>query len=391
MISLAEAQQILKDKTFSFGTELTKLEDAFEKILAEDIYAPRDLPPFNRSAMDGIAIIHDDFKNGKTDFECIETIFAGKAATKEIKPGQCYKIMTGAAVPPPVNTLIRVEDVVFKEQLASISSLELELFQNIATKGQDLKQGELAIQKNTFINPAIVGLLASLGKDEILTKCLPKVNIITTGDEIIDPGNEVSPLHIYNSNKYVLKALLNKIGISPGHIIHSPDEIQLLRENIKKNLKTDILIITGGVSAGDADYIPEILAELGVEKLFHKVAIKPGKPIWCGQINKTTVFALPGNPFSTLVTFKLFVEFFINRCLEINTEIRLRLAINFERTKKSNLDEFFPAQLIENKLNKVNINGSGDIRLGYHATYVCQHSANEKNLQIGQLVNCITL
>jgi molybdopterin molybdotransferase len=170
------------------------------------------------------------------------------------------------------------------------------------------------------------------------------------------------------------------------------DEVENLEKAIKENLLVDILIITGGVSAGEADYIPEILKKLSVKNLFHKVAIKPGKPIWCGIFDhKTMIFALPGNPFSCLVTFKLFVELYLNSCLKINRTDWQQLPLNFERHKKTSLTEFFPARLINGKLNKIGLNGSGDIRLGNMANALAQHPANCKEINLQDLVSYISL
>jgi len=380
MISFKDARDLILTKSTSFGTEEVVLEDAFGRILAEDVFAPRDFPPFNRSAMDGIAVGFEDLQSGIKEFVCIETIFAGNLAAKKINQGECYKIMTGAPVPEFANTVIRFEDTSEKRGVIKVLVNDFSPYQNIALRGQDIKAGELAVKKGTAINVATMGLLASMGESLIGVQILPTVNIITTGNEVIDFGQELSATQIYNSNKYVLKSLLKQNGIKTKTCIHVKDDYPALKSAVKNSLNADILILSGGVSAGEADFVPTVLEDLGFQKLFYKVAIKPGKPVWCGKLGSTMVFALPGNPFSCLVTFKLFAELYIKACLGFQVENLESLPLNFNRTKKSSLDEFFPVDLKNGMLHKIDINGSGDIRLGFTANALAMQNANQKEI-----------
>jgi molybdopterin molybdotransferase len=393
MISFQEARSIILSKAHSFGVESVDLTNALERVLAHDVYASRDFPPFNRSMMDGIAINIDDFQNDIKQFKCVETVLAGSISTQELKPGECYKIMTGAALPASANAVIKIEDLAVKDDIYAIMVEGVILHQNIANQGQDVKKDNLAIKKGTLLRAATIGFLASLGLAKVSVEKLPEVRLITTGSEVLDLSEEVLPTHIYNSNKYVIQALLNQNLIQLSENLHVPDDIAALRLNIHNNLlKTDILIISGGVSAGEVDYIPSVLEGLGLKKLFHKVAIKPGKPIWCGVFeNKTMVFALPGNPYSCLVTFKLFIEFYVNACLNKSNLEMIPLPINFKRPKPSNLDEFFPVDFNHGGLNKIAINGSGDVRLGFEANALALQTADRKEIQQGELVPCILL
>jgi molybdopterin molybdotransferase len=387
MISFQEARSIILSKAHSFGVETVDLEDALGRVLAQDIYAPRDFPPFNRSAMDGIAINFRDLENGIRDFKSVETIFAGNNYQNNLNIGDCYKIMTGAAVPDDANVVIKIEDVEVKETHLHVLIDDFQIHQNIAKRGQDLEKNEIALKKGTFINAATTGLLASLGKAIIKVEQLPRVNIITTGNEVLDLDQQISPEHIYNSNSYVLKAFLKQNKIETKNCVHLQDDIVTLEESIKELLNTDILVITGGVSAGEADYIPQVLENLGLKKLFHKVAIKPGKPIWCGHTEKgALVFAVPGNPFSCLVTFKLFAEFYIKACLGFDAMQMQQLPINYDRNKKSSLDEFFPVEIKDGLIHKIDINGSGDIRLGFAANALAMQMVTQKEIKKGTLV-----
>jgi molybdopterin molybdotransferase len=392
MISFQEARQIIQLQAKSFGVETIDLENALDRVLAEDISASRDFPPFNRSMMDGIAINFDDFQSGIKEFKCVETVFAGSSYNQVLKTGECYKIMTGAAVPPSANVVIMIEDVKVERDLFTLLFNDFRINQNIAQQGQDIKKDEIAVRKGLLIKPATIGFLASLGKAKLLVEKLPKLNLITTGNEVLELTDEVSPNHIFNSNKYVLKSLLKQNHIQVSNYNHAIDDIETLKNVINTNLNNDILIITGGVSAGEADYIPAILEDLGVVKLFHKVAIKPGKPIWCGIFkNQTMVFALPGNPFSCLVTFKIFIAFYLNLCLGKTADEMNQGSLNFDRNKPSNLDEFFPVSLTHGTLEKIAINGSGDVRLGFDANALAMQMASRKEIKQGELLPYILL
>jgi molybdopterin molybdotransferase len=392
MISFQEARQIIQLQAKSFGVETIDLENALDRVLAEDISASRDFPPFNRSMMDGIAINFDDFQSGIKEFKCVETVFAGSSYNQVLKTGECYKIMTGAAVPPSANVVIMIEDVKVERDLFTFLFNDFRINQNIAQQGQDIKKDEIAVRKGLLIKPATIGFLASLGKAKLLVEKLPKLNLITTGNEVLELTDEVSPNHIFNSNKYVLKSLLKQNHIQVSNYNHAIDDIETLKNVINTNLNNDILIITGGVSAGEADYIPAILEDLGVVKLFHKVAIKPGKPIWCGIFkNQTMVFALPGNPFSCLVTFKIFIAFYLNLCLGKTADEMNQGSLNFNRNKPSNLDEFFPVSLTHGNLEKIAINGSGDVRLGFDANALAMQMASRKEIKQGELLPYILL
>ncbi len=384
LIPYPNALEIVLANAYSFGEEIIDIDISLNRVLAEDIYADRNYPPFNRSAMDGIAVAIRDIDNGVNHFTIIETIYAGQSSNLILKPGQCFKIMTGAAVPLCADAVIRVEDIEVNQQIASILANDVHLFQNIAIKGQDLKDSELAISINTKITPPVIGLLATIGKSKIKVNKLPRVALITTGGEVKDINDEVSIVQIRNSNQHLIKALLKQNNIQSVFCQHIIDNEKLLFDGIKKYLDVDILIICGGVSAGDADYVPAVLNTLGVKKLFHKVAIKPGKPIWCGKKqNGAMVFALPGNPFSCLVTFKIFIEPYINKCIGLSQKANKTLPLNNHRIKKTKFDEFFPVIIHqENKtLNSVAINGSGDIRLGLQANALALHPTKTGDIE----------
>lgn len=388
MLSYLEAQHIIKSFAHSFGEEKVLLDDALGRVIAEDVFADRDYPPFNRSAMDGYAIRAEDLQSGINQFQIVDTIYAGGITKKDLALGQCYKIMTGAAVPISANAVIRKEDAEQQEESVSFSIDEIKPFQNIAQRGQDLKKGDLVLNKFIRCNAAIIGLLASVGKEEVLVESLPTVAIITTGNEVIRLGNEVNEVQIRNSNFYVLKALLKSWNITPSYHHHAPDDPKEIFSCLAKALKYDIVIINGAVSAGDADYVPSVLKQSGVTQLFHKVAIRPGKPFWCGHKEKTMVFALPGNPLSCLVTFTLFIRYYLENCFGLSPSL-LSLPIAEERAQRVKLDEFFPVQIKgqPSQFHSISFNGSGDIRLGFEANAFAIHPVDKSEFKKGEIIN----
>lgn len=394
MISLQEAKQLVLQQAHSFGKEIVSLEDALGRTIAQTIIADRDYPPFNRATMDGIAIHSADFEKGIRSFAVAETIYAGAIATQSIKSGECFKIMTGAAVPPSANAVIRREDITEEGNRLSITVSKVKPFQNIALKGQDIQQQTAVIDTNILCTAGTVMTLASLGYHEAAVMRLPKVSILTTGDEVVNITEQVNEVQIRNSNVHLLKALLEKWKISSVNTMHVKDNAELLLTAINQYKQQDILILSGAVSAGDADFVPEVLVKAGAKKIFHKVAIRPGKPIWFGQFeNGATVFALPGNPFSTLATFKLFIESFLYKCFELTMPDGLAIAISENRNKKNNLDEFFPVTISGNpsSAKPLYFNTSGDITAALHADALALHPADKPDLVKGDIVDCIVL
>jgi molybdopterin molybdotransferase len=394
MLSFPEAQQIIIKHAHSFGEELIDINDAYGRVLAETIKADRDYPPFNRSSMDGYAIKKTDWDNGIREFIIAETIYAGKISNHVIKLGECYKIMTGASVPEYADTVVRREDVSEGKNSITVLQTELKAFQNIARRGEDIKKDIFIIHQSVKCAASIIGLLASLGKNKVLVKAFPKVSIITTGDEVVDVADKVDPVQIRNSNAYTIKALLQQWSIVPSSIKHVPDDITQLNNAITAAKENDIIILSGGVSAGDADYVPSVLKELGAMEIFHKVAIKPGKPFWFGKFTDgAVVFALPGNPLSCMVTFKLFIELFLSCSFGLNKPQQLSLPFNGTRIKKSSLDEFFPIKISGNpsSVEPIHFNGSGDITALITADGVARHPNDITELSQGMLIEIYRL
>jgi molybdopterin molybdotransferase len=239
-----------------------------------------------------------------------------------------------------------------------------------------LQQGTAIITEPVTCTPSVISLLAVTGRQTISVEKLPTVAIITTGNEVMPLGTEVSDVQIRNSNLWLLTALLRKQGITPVSATHIPDDQKKLKQAFEKVMHADIIISCGGVSAGDTDFIPVVLPELGVEKLFHKIAIRPGKPIWCGKRKDgRLIFSLPGNPLSCLVTFTIFIQYYLSACFGLKPAPLLQLPLQGTRTKKTNLDEFFPVQVVKESamIRLVSFNGSGDIQAALFADGLAIH------------------
>jgi molybdopterin molybdotransferase len=409
LIRYRQAQQLVLEKARSFGTEIVPLEQAGGRVLSGVIRADRDYPPFPRATMDGYAMQFHDLEQGVRRFIVVETIMAGHAALRSIGRGECYKIMTGAAVPESADIVIRRENMEEGAGYARILPIlpdplpagtlpapadprfPWRRYQNIARQGEDLAAGAVVIHRPVVCEPAVIGLLATLGQTMITVERSPGIGLLTTGNEVIPPGDPIGPVQIRNSNRWLLESALKKSGAGHVSITHSPDEPSILRAAIDKGLEHDILILSGGVSAGDADYVPGTLAAAGVRQLFHRVAIRPGKPVWVGVApGGCMVFALPGNPFSCLVNMILLIRPYLQACYGLPAPEPLGLPLAVARKKKSPLDEFFPAGLhgAPAALSPVTLNGSGDIRLGMEANMLALHPAESGDLEAGDSVLC---
>ena len=324
MISVENALQTILNSAQDFGVEEIPFIQSVGRILKENIVADRDFPPFNRVSMDGIAIDFSQFKNGQRSFK-IEGIQAAGSEQISLKNSEnCIEVMTGAVLPKNTNAVIRYEDVVIENNIATIQINEIKERQNIHPKGKDGKTGDNLIKENTIISAAEIGVLATVGKSTVKVAKQPKVMIVSTGDELV--GVDEIPLEhqIRRSNVFTLVSLLERLKI-PSETAHITDDKPILKEKIKSFLKNyDVLLFSGAVSKGKFDFLPEVFEELGVEKLFHKVAQRPGKPFFYGsatslclseqdvcqktdkhtenKIQKNTiVFGFPGNPISTFV------------------------------------------------------------------------------------------
>ena len=364
MISVAQALQTVLNSTQGFGVEEVPFLKSVGKVLKEDIVADRDFPPFNRVSMDGIAINHRFFEQGIIDFN-VEGIQAAGAEQKTMTiDSNCMEVMTGAVLPINTDTVIRYEDVQIKNGIASINLKILELGKNIHSKGKDRIQGDLLIEKNTIISAAEIGVIATVGKATVKVAKTPKVIIVSTGDELVEVNENPLSHQIRRSNAFTLVSLLKKLGIK-AKTSHIADDKEVLQQKIANYLKKyDVLIFSGAVSKGKFDFLPAVLAELKVEKLFHRITQRPGKPFWYGVKNNKPVFAFPGNPISTFVNCLAY--FYPWYYKSVGIKVKEEMAILGEDVSfKPSLTYFLQVKL-ENKFGHlvafpITGNGSGDL------------------------------
>jgi molybdopterin molybdotransferase len=383
MISVEEAKNIILNVTQDFGVEEIPFIKSVGRILKEDIVADRDFPPFNRVSMDGIAIDFNVFQNGQRAFKIEGIQPAGSPQITLQNKENCLEVMTGAVLPNNTNVVIRYEDVVIENGVASIQINEVKELQNIHQKGKDRKSGEILINKNKVISAAEIGVFATVGKSTIKVAKQPKVMIISTGNELVEVGSNPLPHQIRRSNVFTLVSLLELLNIS-SETDHITDDKPILKQKIANYLQEyDVLLFSGAVSKGKFDYLPEVFTELGVEKLFHKVAQRPGKPFWFGQTENCKIFAFPGNPNSTFVNCLAY--FYPWYYQSVGVEVKEETAILKEDvTFKPNLTYFLQVQLSDKfghlLATPIQGNGSGDLASLVNADAFIQLPKTEKSL-----------
>ncbi|MFC1562862.1 gephyrin-like molybdotransferase Glp [candidate division KSB1 bacterium] len=327
MIAYGEAIEVVLKNTRKLGTETVEIISSVERVLREDIYSDIDNPPFDNSEMDGYAVKAQDTKNASklnpVILKISDTIPAGKITAYKLKKGETACIMTGAQIPEGANAVIKVEDT------KNISENEIEINKNISKgnhiryKGEDLQKGELILKNGIRITPPIISLLAMVGKKYVKVSQKPRVGILITGDELVEPEITPPPGKIRNCSAYYLYSQIIKEGGIPSYYGIIKDNYAEIKEKIYEILNlSDILITTGGVSVGKYDYVSKIFEELDVDIKFRKVAIKPGKPTVFGTKNSNIIFGLPGNPVSTIITFTKFVSPCISKMMGIESSQR---------------------------------------------------------------------
>ena len=304
MISVQQAKTILNNNIPPSKTIELPLLEALNFCLAKDVISEINMPPFRQSAMDGYALnLNDSF-----NYQLIGEIKAGDSHKFELKPGEAVKIFTGAAVPDSANAVMQIEKTTVSNEILELKeSIPLET--NIRPLGEQIKKNEIALAKGSILNAAAIGFLAGLGITTVSVYRKPSVGILVTGNELVKPGNALELGQIYESNAIMLHAALLDSGFNNCTSYHVDDDFKNTKNSIEKALQeNDILLISGGISVGDYDFVEEALKSLEVETLFYKVNQKPGKPLLVGKKGDQLIFALPGNPAASLTCFYIYVK-----------------------------------------------------------------------------------
>jgi len=284
------------------------LAECVSHVLAEAITADRDLPPFNRATMDGICISYAAFKSGRREFIIDGVQAAGQPVIECSDSSHCIEIMTGAMIPEIFDTVIRYEDITIADGRATINIEEIAASQSVHRKGIDATKGIVLLDVGTVITSADVAIIASVGKSSVKVFDMGTVAVVSTGDELVAIDQTPEPWQIRRSNDIAILAGLKEINVT-AKLFHVRDNKETLHDELSAILeKHNIVILSGGVSKGKFDYIPDALTNLGIVKQFHQVQQRPGKPFWFGRNRNKTVFALPGNPVSTYLCFNKYVR-----------------------------------------------------------------------------------
>lgn len=311
MITVKEALQTILDATTPLGYEKVAILDSRDRVLAEDVYAPRDIPPHDNSAMDGFGLVSEDTASASKDtpllFDIIEDIPAGYMSEKIIGFAEAVRIMTGALIPEGVDAVIPVENTEIDGNQVKIFE-EAQMGQNVRYRGEDVKEGEQVLSRGRVIRPAEIGMLATLGRSFVHVYQKPLVAILASGDELIDVDGVASPAKIISSNTYSSAAQVMECGAIPLLAGIARDTKEDLTAKFTDALRADVIVSSAGVSVGDYDYVKEVLTELGVTINFWKVAQRPGRPFTFGRAGTKLFFGLPGNPVSSMVTFEEYVR-----------------------------------------------------------------------------------
>jgi molybdopterin molybdotransferase len=299
MVTLQQAYHIITTNLLPVQKQTVSMLDALGQVLAEDLYADRDFPPFNRVTMDGIAIAYPTFEKGQRAFPIAAMAPAGTPQVQLHDSNHCVEVMTGAMLPEGTDTVVRYEDLLISNKVATIQIEKINSQQNVHAVAKDCPKGALLVASGKIIGPPEIGIAATIGKSQLQIIQPPRTVVISTGDELVEV-NEVPEAHqIRRSNVYNIMTALKTRGIIADQF-HLNDDRPALVEKLGALLQDyEVLILSGGVSMGKFDYVPDVLTELGIAKLFHGVQQRPGKPFWFGTNGKQVVFALPGNPVSS--------------------------------------------------------------------------------------------
>lgn len=346
MITVEKALEILKSETSPLAGEWKALGASNGHVLADSVLSPIDMPSFDQSAMDGYAI---NSEVGREIYLVISEVAAGSGEEPALKPGEAVRIFTGAMVPSTANVVIQQEWVERSGNEIRITR-EIQLGQHIRRQGGQIKTGDLALQAGVVLNPAAIGFLAGIGIKDVKVISQPKISLITTGNELVEPGNELKLGQIYESNSAMLLAAFETYHFKNYTVSKVEDDYDLTKKAIETQLENaDLVILTGGISVGDYDFVGMALQEIGVQELFYKINQKPGKPLYFGKWGRKMVAALPGNPAAALTCFYRYVFPVLNQLAGKGfrglDELELPLAASY--LKKGERAEFLKAVVID--------------------------------------------
>ena len=348
MLSVHDALEIVLAHTPRLAPEEVDLADALGRILVEPVRADADMPPFDRSAMDGYAVRAADIAGAPMVLEVAGQIRAGQYPDRPLPPGQAVQVMTGAPVPAGATAVQPVEKTRTRDGGARVEMLEpVAAGAHISRQGSEVAAGDVVLEAGRTIDPATIAVLAAVGKPRMKVGRRPTVAVIVTGDELVDVGDAPARGRIRNSNGYAVLAQARMAGADARSLGVVPDQSDRIADAVREGLASDVLVISGGVSAGAFDLVEEVLARCDVGLLFTKVAIKPGAPLVFGRRGETLVFGLPGNPVSAQVTFDVFVRAALLRMQGARVVSRPRVEVELAEamTNRSGRQNHLPVRI----------------------------------------------
>jgi molybdopterin molybdotransferase len=423
MLSVDEAQQCIRSAAMALEPELVPLENAMGLLLAEDVVSDIDMPPFDKALVDGFAVRSQDLVVGARELEVIAEIYAGQApwpASEGITSGQSVRIMTGAPMPPGADAVVMQERTdhttsgAGRPQRVSVNDPRFKPGQNIMLRATEMSMGQTVLRAGAQLRPGEIGVLAAVGRDSVQVTTRPRVAIASTGNELVEASARPGPGQIRNSNGPLLAALVTRAGGAPHYLGIARDTHDELLGIVRTGLEDDVLLLSGGVSAGELDLVPGVLRQLGVREVFHKVNLKPGKPLWFGVLEhvssdaanrakpnqpgsrRTLVFGLPGNPVSVVVCFEVFVRPAIRRLLGFaDPGPRIVSAVLREdRSSKSDRPTYWPARLeqigAESHVRLVAWKGSPDLRAMTDANCFAIIPSGDQQLRQGDRIQVLS-
>ncbi|MDT8393319.1 MAG: molybdopterin molybdotransferase MoeA [Bacteroidales bacterium] len=386
MIRIEEAYKLVTGAVEPMDVENVDVKDSLHRVLAEVIISDVDMPPFNKSAMDGYACRNEDLNK---PLRLIETIPAGKEPEKNVGEGECSEIMTGAPVPEGADTVIKVEDT-HTDSDGNIIFTGKPGKSNISMKAEDVAKGDVLIDEGTIIEPQHMAILASTGYANLQVSLKPRVAIISTGDEIVEPTQKPGVSKIRNSNAYQLIGQVIKCGAEPHYLGIARDEEEATYNIIHEALENnDVVILTGGISMGQFDFIPAVFEKLHIDVLFQTLAIQPGKPTLFGKYGNKRIFGLPGNPVSAFNTFDLLVKPYLRLSMgaEIGHKVlNLPMGAYYTR-KKTDRDSFIPVRIEDGKVFPNEYHGSAHIQALSLADGFIRVPMGTESLKAGELID----
>ena len=407
MLTVDEAIDAVMQECRALPPALCRLPDALGCVLALDVEADADSPPFDKAVVDGYAVRTIDLEEREQSLSVGELITAGRTPSRALGRREAAVIMTGAPIPDGCDAVVMQEHTRLVDGMVYFEQAPIRTGQNVLRRGTEMRAGEVVVARGSVLDPVQLGVLGSVGRSRVNVVPCPRVAIVPTGDELVEPGETPGPGQIRNSNAVMLNALSREAGASAESLPIAPDEPSRLREILAGALAADLMIVTGGVSAGQRDLVPEALAALGVRRVFHKVRVKPGKPLWFGvgpprgQSPGALVFGLPGNPVSGLVSFMLFVRPALARLAgRSEPAIRVREATLTRRfSHRGDRTTYYPSRLVPGEsapgglpaIETLDWSGSADLRTVASADGFAVFSAGDREYAPGEIVGFLPM